>query len=728
MSRDFTKAGPLKKTPHPRSQDLHLVFKDQEKIEPPWGCSWGLLERFPLAVFILQQGRMVYGNARLSLLLGYESPSSLIGRSFWELVHPEDKEKIRFSTASRGDRDNGPGLVVFRLLHQKGDSLWVGGQGSLISFNGKPALIGTLLDLTPLKEKEIFLQNELERYQTIINEVEDAVAEVDLEGNITFTNEGGCRIWGHTREEALGANYRAYMPDEETAEKVYQAYNQVFKTGRPGKNIVYEIIRKKDGQRRTVEDYVTLIRTPEGKIRGFRVVSRDITDRKKTENQLAEYRLRLEGLFSSTQDAIILVDPDLKVIDVNRPTEQLCGAKANKSSGMTLHNLSLSCNRRCLEALKKTIEHRSPLTDLRIECGHPQRPLQTVNVTTSPLIDPEGRLFGAMMVIRDLTLVRNLKMELRERFHFHHLIGRSPRMQDLYRLLEDLADLDTTVLITGESGTGKELVAKALHYSGRRALQPFVTVNCSALTETLLESELFGHVKGAFTGAIRNKMGRFQAANGGTILLDEIGDISPLIQLKLLRVLQEKVIERVGESTPQKVDVRVIACTNKDLKEKVKKGEFRLDLYYRLKVVEIDLPPLRERQEDLPLLTDHFLHLFNKKFNKAIKGVDDAVLEKFMHYPWPGNVRELEHVMEHAFVLCKGDTITLEHLPHEMRDYILLPKTVPLKGKRPESIRPQMLQEVLQKTDGNKAKAARILGISRKTLYRLMERHAHIST
>jgi transcriptional regulator with GAF, ATPase, and Fis domain len=284
-------------------------------------------------------------------------------------------------------------------------------------------------------------------------------------------------------------------------------------------------------------------------------------------------------------------------------------------------------------------------------------------------MDQEGRFTGALLVIRDITLLRDLERELRERHLFQNMIGKSKRMQDIYRLLEDLSNLETTVLITGESGTGKELVAKALHYSGQRAFNPFVTVNCSALTESLLESELFGHVKGAFTGAIHDKQGRFQAADQGTILLDEIGDISPLIQLKLLRVLQEKVFERVGESNPQKVDVRIIASTNKDLKEKVRKGEFREDLYYRLKVVEVSMPPLRERLEDIPLLVDHFREMFNKRFQKEIDGLSNEVLNKFMSYHWPGNVRELEHVIEHAFVLCRGRVITLEHIPSEVKDY-----------------------------------------------------------
>jgi transcriptional regulator with GAF, ATPase, and Fis domain len=205
-------------------------------------------------------------------------------------------------------------------------------------------------------------------------------------------------------------------------------------------------------------------------------------------------------------------------------------------------------------------------------------------------------------------------------------------MQNIYHLLEDLANLDTTVLITGESGTGKELVARSLHYSGNRAFKPFTTVNCSALAESLLESELFGHVKGAFTAAIKDRLGRFETANGGTIFLDEIGDISPLIQLKLLRVLQEKEFERVGESTSRKVDVRVIASTNKDLREKVKNGEFRQDLYYRLKVVEVVLPPLRERLEDIPLLVDHFRVIFNQRFGKNIEGISREVLGRFMDY------------------------------------------------------------------------------------------------
>jgi two-component system, NtrC family, response regulator HydG len=281
--------------------------------------------------------------------------------------------------------------------------------------------------------------------------------------------------------------------------------------------------------------------------------------------------------------------------------------------------------------------------------------------------------------------------------------------------------VDTTVLVTGESGTGKELVARALHYSGNRSFKPFVTVNCSALAENLLESELFGHVKGAFTGAIKDRQGRFQAADRGTILLDEIGDISPMIQLKLLRVLQEKEFERVGDSTPQKVNVRVIASTNRHLKEKVGRGEFRQDLYYRLKVVEVALPPLRDRREDLPLLVEHFRRIFNERFNKEIEGISSEVLGAFMEYPWPGNVRELEHAMEHAFVLCRGGAITFRHLPADIRGYASAAGTNRSRSEGRRSLDAREILEALHRTDWNKAKAARLLGIGRRTIYRKME-------
>ncbi|MDA8079286.1 MAG: sigma 54-interacting transcriptional regulator [Nitrospiraceae bacterium] len=432
------------------------------------------------------------------------------------------------------------------------------------------------------------------------------------------------------------------------------------------------------------------------------------------------YRSNLEAIFRSVKDAIITVDRELRIVEINRAAQDLCGLSRD-AIGISFGMLSTTCKGNCLQALTETIRTKKPVEVFRLECRQRTGPVRVVGLSTAPLIDQQGLFSGALIVVRDETRLSDLERDLKERLQFHNIIGKGPKMQEIYALMENLADVQTTVLITGESGTGKELVAEALHYKGARGLYPLVKVNCSALSESLLESELFGHVKGAFTGAIRDKIGRFQRADSGTIFLDEIGDISPQIQLRLLRVLQEMEFERVGDSTPVKVDVRVIAATNQDLTAKVKRGEFREDLYYRLKVVEISLPRLSERTEDIPLLVDHFIGKFNKKMNREIRAVSSDVERLFMNYFWPGNIRELEHVLEHAFVLCRQDTITIEHLPAALRECAggrSLPDIAPTADDERSAI-----LQALEKTAWNKAKAARLLGMDRKTIYRKLKKY-----
>jgi two-component system, NtrC family, response regulator HydG len=456
------------------------------------------------------------------------------------------------------------------------------------------------------------------------------------------------------------------------------------------------------------------------------------------EDEKERIRNNLEAIFRSVNDGIITVNKDMGVIDLNEATEKICSLKRMDVLGKSLSQLSSKeCSRTCHKILKETLENHITIKDSRIECRLLDNPEQVIAVTSSPLMNNDGKPIGAVLVLRDLTRITDLERELRERHLFHNIIGKSRKMQDIYTLLQNLAMTDTTVLITGESGTGKELIARALHYSGPRAFKPFVTVNCSALAENLLESELFGHVKGSFTGALKDKVGRFQAADKGTIFLDEIGDISHVIQLKLLRVLQEKEFERVGDSTPMKVDVRILTSTNRQLKERVRMGEFREDLYYRLKVVEVVPPPLRERREDIPLLVKHFCASFNKRFKKEIEGVTDDVINAFMRYPWPGNIRELEHAIEHSFVLCHGKNITLDHIPLEIivssgfgsagsgqsgqgASGAVAPLSGSNRGVAEEYSENEIqgLVRALEKTAWNKAKAARLLGISRQTLYR----------
>lgn len=443
------------------------------------------------------------------------------------------------------------------------------------------------------------------------------------------------------------------------------------------------------------------------------LVHKALTDEKE------RYRALLEATFRSVKDAIVTVDGELRVMALNEAARTLCGL-SDDAVGKELLLRPDSLQTACSGALKGTLSRMAPVETPRIECRRDDGPVQILDISTAPLKDAHDTLLGAVMVIRDQTRLDGLERDLRERQQFFSIVGKSRQMQEIYSLIEDLADVQTTVLITGESGTGKELVAEALHYRGGRSAKPFVTVNCSALSESLLESELFGHVKGAFTGAVKDKIGRFQRADGGTIFLDEIGDISPRMQLRLLRVLQEREFERVGDSTPIKVDVRVIAATNKSLREKVKRDEFREDLYYRLKVVEIPLPPLRERREDIPLLVASFLKKFNKKLHKDIAAVSAEVQQMLMAHDWPGNVRELEHILEHAFILCRGGTITVGDLPSDFRNIVESSRSLPEETGADE---PAAVLQALEKAAWNKAGAARLLGISRRTIYRKIKEY-----
>ena len=433
-----------------------------------------------------------------------------------------------------------------------------------------------------------------------------------------------------------------------------------------------------------------------------------------------KYRSNLEAIFRSVKDAIITVDKDMVVLEMNEAAGNICGYNRD-SIGKVFSSLNNNCRGKCFEALVETVDTKQPVEFKHIECHLKNRREQVVALSTSPLLDSQGVFSGAVMVVKDDTRLTDLERELNERQQFHRIVGKSKKMQEIYSLIELLSDVETTVMITGESGTGKELVAEALHYKGSRSRNSMVKVNCSALSENLLESELFGHVRGSFTGAIKDKIGRFQTADGGTIFLDEIADISPKIQIELLRVLQEKEFERVGDSTTIKVDVRVVAASNQDLSEKVKAGEFREDLYYRLNVMRITLPPLRDRRDDIPLLVNYFIKKFNSKFNKSIVSVSTDVEKIFMEYPWPGNIRELEHALEHAFILCRQTAITIDHLPPELQTFEVDDSSLPGNGDVDD---PKMILEALEKSAWNKTKAASLLGISRRSIYRKIKEHS----
>jgi DNA-binding NtrC family response regulator len=317
---------------------------------------------------------------------------------------------------------------------------------------------------------------------------------------------------------------------------------------------------------------------------------------------------------------------------------------------------------------------------------------------------------------------KNLRSKLEDRFHFKNIIGKSEKMVKIFDLIEHIAPYDSSVLIMGESGTGKELIANAIHFNSPRASMPFIKVSCASLSEGIIESELFGHEKGAFTGAITSRKGRFEIAHQGTLFLDEVEDIPLTTQIKLLRILQEGEFERVGGNKTLKVDIRIIAASNRDLQEAVRNGTFREDLYYRLNVVNIKLPSLKERKEDIPFLVHFFIEKFNQRYHMKVKGVSQRAMNKLIDYDWSGNVRELENTIESVMVINSPEVIDIQHLPQEVKDFKETPGMIPVKIGTPlEEVEREMLIQTLKATKGNKRRAAELLGINVRTIHRKIE-------
>ncbi len=389
-----------------------------------------------------------------------------------------------------------------------------------------------------------------------------------------------------------------------------------------------------------------------------------------------------------------------------------------------------------LEALRLIKEQRPELPIIIITAhGSVATAIEAIKAGAYDYISKPFDLEEIQIVIKKALEVRalteevaKLRSEVERKYSFQNIIGKSSKMQAVFDLVERVAGTSASVLIYGESGTGKELVAKAIHYLSPRRHRPYVQVNCSALPETLLESELFGHEKGAFTGAIARRQGRFELADTGTLFLDEIGELSPPVQVKLLRVLQDRTFERVGGMESIKVDVRIIAATNRDLTQAMVEGKFREDLYYRLNVVPIQLPPLRERAEDIPLLVEHFLKKFSAGPDPAgarVKTLAPEAARRLAEYRWPGNVRELENAIERAVIISRGDRITVEDLPRELQQTSAHPHRraafkLPEGGVNLEDVERDLIRQALDRTGGNQTQAARLLGITRHTLlYRL---------
>ena len=423
-------------------------------------------------------------------------------------------------------------------------------------------------------------------------------------------------------------------------------------------------------------------------------------------------------ILDSITEGVFTVDRNWRIMTFNRAAERITGVPREKAIGQQCCNVFRSniCENECV--LRETLNTGCPVVNRTIFIINNDGNRIPISISTAILKDRNGNIIGGVETFRDLSMIEELRKKLHEKYTFEDIIGRSHKMQQIFDLLPQIADSDSTVLIEGASGTGKELFTKAIHNLSTRRDKRFVAINCGALPDTLLESELFGYKAGAFTDARQNKLGRFSLADEGTILLDEIGDISTAMQIRLLRVLQEKVFEPLGSVDQVKVDVRVIAATNKNLSELVQKGAFREDLYYRINVIRVELPKLQDRREDIPLLAEHFIAKFNRLQNKDIAGVSGEVMAILMDHDYPGNVRELENIIEHAFVLCRNGLIEPRHLPPSLRDSEILGPTSGKTGVTLKPLEAIYIADAIRSHGGNRTAAARELGIDPSTLFR----------
>ena len=440
-----------------------------------------------------------------------------------------------------------------------------------------------------------------------------------------------------------------------------------------------------------------------------------------TEDTFNNALIKQQSLLEALPEGVFTINTKWRIASFNRTAEEITGYSRKEVLGRYCWEIFRSdlCDLGC--PLRAAIETGRSEMDQDIRILKKEGAQLTILVNIGVLKDKHGRIAGAVETFRPLTGESNQSDRTKQAHAFSHIIGNSRPIKQLFALMPDLAASEVNVFITGESGTGKELFARTLHDNSSRSRHPFVAVNCSALAESILESELFGHEKGAFTGAAKARAGRFELVKKGTLFLDEIGELKPSLQIKLLRVLEEREFERVGGTQTLPLEARIISATNRNLALALKDGSFREDFYYRLRTVPLAIPPLRERKEDIPLLVRYYIRFFNTTFKKKVKGVDPKVMALFSDYDWPGNVRELERTIEHAFVFVKGPIIRLENLPR--LEMVCKPPAAETPPDAKRGLNTKTILKALKKSDGNRKKAADLLGISRTSLWRKMKTH-----
>ena len=552
--------------------------------------------------------------------------------------------------------------------------------------------------------------------QSLADIVFEGLVVVDGHGFILLLNPHAAEVLGIPAESARGRHFRDVFCPSLPPDQCWVDF--ALMRGKPVQRHRFQV-ELPGGIRRTALANFSPIVDASGAIAGA-IITVDFENetyllREEREKQKAILRSLAEGLFT--------VDTEKRITSFNRAAEQMTGWKEEDILGLPCRDVlrCSHCEDEC--PMTETLRRGKPIMDFDTEIIHRNGHKIPVCVNTTILYNSHGRAIGGVMSFRDYSKFHRLGDEALRQTAFHGIVGKNKRMLEVYSLIEDIADSKATVLILGESGTGKELVANAIQKLSPRRNKPFVKVNCAAIPDTLIESELFGHVKGAFTDAYSDRIGRFELAQGGTIFLDEVGDLTPPAQLRLLRVLEEGEFQRLGSSETIKVDVRVIAATNRNLWQMVQEGRFRDDLYYRLNVIPISLPPLRERKDDLPVLIEHFMEKFRRLTGKHIVDISDQAYDLLMAYDYPGNVRELENILEHAFARTRGNVITENKLPYFVRRPITGPSDFVVAGPPEQDDEAERIRQALMQCHWNRSRAARRLGMSRTTLWRKMKEY-----
>ena len=555
--------------------------------------------------------------------------------------------------------------------------------------------------------------------------IPDGICVIGSDYSIVAFNEAGERITGYNASSVVGEPISLLFPDQASGKNIF---GEALQGGETYTNLWVNIVCA-DASVKNVLASITPVWKNREKIISAVVVFRDTKEMSLMAEELSartseliDSQNKMEAVFNSNIEGTFTIDNDWTVTAFNNSAVTITGYTKEDAIGKKCWEIFKSplCRNGC--HMEKTMAKRKATIGNELVIQSATGKSIPIRVNSGILINNKNVKMGAVETFIDISEIKNLIEHISEKYQFGKIIGNSKSMEKTFSLFESVSQTESTVLLTGESGTGKELAARAIHFHSAQKNGPFIALNCSAFAESLIESELFGHEEGAFTGATKSKSGRFELANEGTLFLDEIGDISLPLQTKLLRILETKQFEKVGGSKSISINARIITATNKNLEEEIQAGRFREDLFYRINVVNIHLPPLRERIDDLPLMIDHFIQSFNKLFRKSIEGVSKDVYRIFTKYSWPGNIRELENVLEHCFVLCRGMVIEAEHLPEKISSNTkrtLTPSTSEHSPKRSER---EMIIGVLEKHRWNKSRTAAELEIDPSTLWRKMKR------